>query len=119
MESTGVFNKIQISPSTADCLVLAGKANWITPREDAVKAKGKGVLNTFWLAPSGKEFRGSSVGSSLGEAVPALPVDNKSQDRRVDWIVELLLTHIKKIVSASLFILVYVCVVHNCYCSWI
>jgi hypothetical protein len=102
MESTGVLNKIQISASTADYLLQAGKQHWVTPREDAVKAKGKGVLHTFWLNPAAKADRGSSASSDGG--VEVLPVEDKRQDRRVDWVVEILLGHIQKIVSFSLCI---------------
>uniref|UniRef100_A0A7S3P6B8 Phosphodiesterase n=1 Tax=Amphora coffeiformis TaxID=265554 RepID=A0A7S3P6B8_9STRA len=49
MESTGKAGKIQVSQSTADLLNTAGKGHWIRPREEAVVAKGKGEMKTFWL----------------------------------------------------------------------
>lgn len=49
MESTGVPNMIQVSEQTADCLVERGLESWVKPRTDAVLAKGKGYLRTFWL----------------------------------------------------------------------
>jgi hypothetical protein len=39
MESTGIRNRIQASQQTADLLIEAGKANWVTPRKDLVEAK--------------------------------------------------------------------------------
>ena len=42
MESTGVRDRIQVSPTTADLLTAAGKGHWIKPREDTVgKCLGK------------------------------------------------------------------------------
>eukprot|EP00934_Nitzschia_sp_Nitz4_P003659 Nitzschia sp. Nitz4//scaffold84_size84139//67428//72955//NITZ4_005210-RA/size84139-processed-gene-0.21-mRNA-1//-1//CDS//3329559069//3649//frame0 len=49
MESTGTPRKIQVSQSTADELIFAGKEAWLTPREDQVYAKGKGHLQTYFL----------------------------------------------------------------------
>jgi hypothetical protein len=49
--STGIPGKIQVSEATAALLIAAGKAGWLTPRPDAVEAKGKGTLNTFLVSP--------------------------------------------------------------------
>lgn len=49
MESTGKPGRIQISQETADQLAIKGKRSWLVPREEAVVAKGKGELSTFWL----------------------------------------------------------------------
>eukprot|EP00522_Entomoneis_paludosa_P005423 CAMPEP_0172473434 /NCGR_PEP_ID=MMETSP1065-20121228/68853_1 /TAXON_ID=265537 /ORGANISM="Amphiprora paludosa, Strain CCMP125" /LENGTH=1226 /DNA_ID=CAMNT_0013231609 /DNA_START=188 /DNA_END=3868 /DNA_ORIENTATION=+ len=49
MESTGARNRIHLSEQTADLLVAHGRGSWIKAREDAVQAKGKGTLSTFWL----------------------------------------------------------------------
>lgn len=49
MESTGAPNKIQMSVSTAKLLQEAGK-KWAKVRVGGVEAKGKGRLETFWLA---------------------------------------------------------------------
>lgn len=49
IESSGMPNRIQLSEDTANLLVAAGKQHWIEPREEAVQAKGKGALQTFWL----------------------------------------------------------------------
>jgi class 3 adenylate cyclase len=48
MESTGMRNRIQLSPSTAQLLIEAGKENWIQARADLVQAKGKGLIQTHW-----------------------------------------------------------------------
>eukprot|EP00934_Nitzschia_sp_Nitz4_P004549 Nitzschia sp. Nitz4//scaffold214_size40253//26722//27160//NITZ4_007591-RA/size40253-snap-gene-0.61-mRNA-1//1//CDS//3329542111//4539//frame0 len=49
MESTGVPRCIQVSLTTADELIRAGKQSWLTPREERVHAKGKGQLQTYFL----------------------------------------------------------------------
>ena len=58
MESTGKPNHIQVSQSTADLLVAAGKEDWIHPRDDIVNAKGKGEIQTYWVT-----IRSGSMGS--------------------------------------------------------
>jgi Adenylate and Guanylate cyclase catalytic domain len=49
MESTGIPDRIQISEETACELRKYGYDDWFVPREDEVAAKGKGVLQTYWL----------------------------------------------------------------------
>jgi class 3 adenylate cyclase len=46
MESTGIRNKIQISQEFADLLVVAGKTNWISRRED-----GEFVISIVFSMP--------------------------------------------------------------------
>jgi hypothetical protein len=103
LPSTGIRGKIQISQSTADILNASGKGHWVKPREDKVEAKGKGMLTTFWLNPGSK--RGSSTTSSetgsTSQAAPLVQLASTTakKDRLVDWMVELLIEHIKKIIS--------------------
>jgi hypothetical protein len=49
MENTGTANKVHVSQSTADLLVSAGKQHWVTRRKETVNAKGKGMIQTFWV----------------------------------------------------------------------
>jgi class 3 adenylate cyclase len=49
IESTGKPNYIHLSEETAQLLELGGNGHWLLPRKDPVKAKGKGLLKTFWL----------------------------------------------------------------------
>ena len=49
MESTGIPNRIKVSQDTADLLIADGKSAWVTPRSDQVTAKGKGVLQTYFV----------------------------------------------------------------------
>jgi hypothetical protein len=103
-----------VSQSTADLLTAAGKSHWLKSRHGGVTAKGKGVLNTFWLNPSAKKGSSStgssSEHSSTGDLTlldPTLaPKETAAaivkQERLVDWMTELLLQHVKKIVSGRL-----------------
>lgn len=101
-------NRIQISTVTANLLTQAGKSHWVQPRKDGVHAKGKGVLSTFWLDPTSKgaDVSGSSNGSETGakssseQALIGKDNDISQQNRLVDWMVDLLVGDIKKIVSA-------------------
>ena len=102
-------NKIQVSQATADHLAAAGKTHWLKQREDAVQAKGKGVLTTFWLNPSSRVEASVASDESdvLHETIPGknsvrdvdAAVNDKKEERLVNWMVELLLPQIKKIVS--------------------
>ena len=42
MESTGVANKIQVSPETAALLIKSGKEAWLIERQEPISVKGKG-----------------------------------------------------------------------------
>jgi hypothetical protein len=79
MESNGEPNKIHVSEDTAKLIELAGKGyvpspfcicvtmasfifslpnlffkfrHWLTPREEKISAKGKGMMQTYWCEPS-------------------------------------------------------------------
>lgn len=116
MESTGTPGRVQISASTAKALRLAGKAEWCKPRDDQVVAKGKGVIETYWVnpRPSNSKQSGSSASghsSDLGAEDRHLPQftperiarkekgTSASRTRLVNWMADLLLDDIKKIVS--------------------
>ena len=67
IESSGMPNRIHVSQEYADLLIAAGKAKWLSKRDDAIVAKGKGELQTYWLhLGSGP---GSTRSSSDGGAV--------------------------------------------------
>ena len=60
MESNSARGKIQASQQTADLIRAAGKGDWVRPRSDKVQAKGKGLLQTYWLEPSGNPMVSSA-----------------------------------------------------------
>jgi hypothetical protein len=116
MESTGVRGMIQVSQSTADALILAGKGHWLKSREDAVQVKGKGVLNTYWANPGlskphnntsmteGSADESKHIGLHNGHTVSQEEIADSEEeklrtDRLVEWIVDILVDHIRKIVS--------------------
>lgn len=67
MESNGERHKIHVSQSTADLLVAAGKVHWLTPRDEQVLAKGKGLMQTYFCEPkTGGASRGTAESSLSG-----------------------------------------------------
>ena len=63
MESNGIKGRIHCSQATADALAAWGYNHWITPREDKINAKGKGLMQTYWIetrATDNSGHRGSS-----------------------------------------------------------
>ena len=119
MESLGIGNRIHASRETAELLKMGGKAHWIIPRNDQVAAKGKGLLQTFFLEikkqSSGSHTSAKSANSSEGEIVvlPHLPAESTkaasggfSLDhlephlrRIVEWNSDILLRFLKQIVA--------------------
>ena len=49
MESHGKKGKIHVSEATAALIQAAGKPEWIAQRSDQIEAKGKGVMQTYWV----------------------------------------------------------------------
>ena len=121
MESTGVKNKIQLSAETAALLRDHESDQWkIVPRENKVEAKGKGLLQTYWLVPNQLDASirtVTSVGSasylhnSLSDSFMNGLSDGESEtedlsysertklDRTIDWNVDVLLTLLKRVVA--------------------
>lgn len=73
MESNGMPNSIHVSEETANVLRAKGRASWLTPRKDKITAKGKGVLQTYWVDTSSKSrsdgsaFTAGDITISSGE----------------------------------------------------
>ncbi|KAG7365344.1 adenylate/guanylate cyclase [Nitzschia inconspicua] len=112
MESTGFPNKIQLSQSTAELLAAAGKGKWILPREDVVTAKGKGIMQTYWLIPKPSSshksskgvMHGGKVGQELapaGKFVPNSPENSDKIIRLINWMSEVLIEYVKQIVAKN------------------
>lgn len=111
MESTGIRGKIQLSQSTAELLSSAGKSDWVYPREEAVTAKGKGTMNTYWLHTQKSKSaydnaKGVSVaGTAVVNIIDRLAFSGKSIQqpdkvvRLIGWMSEVLIDYVKQIVS--------------------
>ena len=97
MESTGLPGRIQVSHATANYLVAQNKHHWLQRRKDSVAAKGKGVLETYWLVPRDK---GSDNVSSSGTTTEDAQ-DASSRKRRIDWIVSIMSDRIREIVARN------------------
>ena len=69
MESNGEKGRIQASKSTADALLADGKSSWLTAREDKIEAKGKGLLQTYWVRVPYHEVK--SVSSTVHSVASA------------------------------------------------
>ena len=111
MESLGVSGRIHISAVTAEYLRKAGKESWLKKREDAVHAKGKGIMETYFASPkaasrSSGDSSDAGSGSNVQEGFPAVnpethePSFKKVNQRLVDWMTDLLLDHTKKVVCS-------------------
>lgn len=107
MESTGKSNKIQISQKTADLLIAAGKESWLTAREELVSAKGKGMLQTYWLekdrsrSTSTYSDMGSDQGDGLSVNLPSFRSESNTpkMQRLIDWNVSIFQTLLEEIVA--------------------
>jgi class 3 adenylate cyclase len=98
MESTGIPNRIQVSSTTADLLIEAGKANWVKPRDELIEAKGKGKMQTYWVEPKGMGAGGGTLSD-----MPSLRLSEPSMDERtqrlVEWNIDILTHLVKRIVA--------------------
>jgi class 3 adenylate cyclase len=103
MESNGIRNRIQVSQTTADLLIAAGKEHWVTKRDELVSAKGKGKMQTYWVDP--KNGAGGSVTSSFSqpnetnESSRGLSIVDDKTQRLVDWNSEVLGRLMQQIVA--------------------
>lgn len=108
--STGVPGKIQATQATATLLIEAGKEHWVRLREDNVHAKGKGVLQTYWITPhTKKDASNTSSEAAKGsnhnaDAVVIKATDTATKnllrhESHIDWIVEMLQEWIRNIIA--------------------
>ena len=75
MESNSLANMIQVSQSTADELILKGKESWLSPRSDLINAKGKGMLQTYFVNPTT-----SSGYTTVSESVRSMNVTARTSN---------------------------------------
>ena len=121
MESTCTRGRIQVSSETAALLQGSHKEHWIVPREDLVKAKGKGDLKTYWLLTGRDDGEIGSCGLSISSddastdtssssgsvdvgsqefnAASTRYLLNKRDRRLVDWNASLLRERLSKVLE--------------------
>lgn len=112
MESASEAGRILTSAETAEILRNDGREHWLERRKDLVNAKGKGLMQTFWVSirdqpsvttsssdrSSRRVDAGSKHGGAKGDRV-SRNGDEQKQRRLVDWNVEMLARLIKQIVA--------------------
>ena len=93
--------------------MAGGKESWLEPRSDLVEAKGKGFLQTYFVNPGSKRRTSSNSfhlddGSPLADCSTSRRIDdsegrrsasNTKEERLVNWIVDLLHEHLKKLIA--------------------
>jgi hypothetical protein len=112
---------IHLSEETAKCLEAAGKTHWYKAREGLVAAKGKGLIQTYWLTlhkghgPKSVGPNGAMAGhqttrtdSDTDSVIPCGEEDvveeehdtaKEREERLIDWITDVLHGQLKKIIA--------------------
>jgi hypothetical protein len=105
MESNGKPGMIQCSQKTADLLARAGKGSWVAKREEMVQAKGKGMLQTYWVEPRNRSGSSSHSPSLVSDdddvdrgLIPRGP-DSLMTEKLVEWNMEHFTTLVKRVVA--------------------
>ena len=63
IESNGAPGCIHVSSVTAQLLIQAGKQSWVKLRDECVIAKGKGVMQTYWVTNLNDNIDDITVGA--------------------------------------------------------
>jgi len=92
MESTGSPGRIHISKETAKLITKFGKEHWLEERADAVAAKGKGLLQTYWVNFG---FTAEESDASEGQVKAS---KEQHRERLIDWNATVLLDILREIV---------------------
>jgi hypothetical protein len=93
MESNGLVGKIQVSQATADLLVEHKKGSWLKPREEKVEAKGKGLMQTYFVEPGGAMVAADGGQSQVDT------LDTKTE-RLVSWNVAVLSSLLSQVIQS-------------------
>ena len=95
IETTGVRNKIHCSQETAELLKADGREKWLTPREDQVHLKGKGVMKTYFVRVINASVMSGLSALDKAERPRMSLTDTTS--RLVKWNVEVLSGILKRV----------------------
>jgi class 3 adenylate cyclase len=79
MESNGVRGRIHVSQATADALIIKGKSDWLINREDKVVAKGKGEMQTYFIAAKSDKSVVTTGSSDDGKSVFSTPSSDEEE----------------------------------------
>lgn len=106
IEAASKRGRILASKETADLITNLGRGSWLQRRDDLV-AKGKGILEAYWVNVDGGGRQGSVCShSSFEEPESAfcygrhLPGQDDKTKRLIDWNVEMLLQILKQVVAS-------------------
>eukprot|EP00977_Amphora_coffeiformis_P013810 scaffold3732_cov147-Amphora_coffeaeformis.AAC.1 len=105
LEGSGRPQMIHASASTADQLHKAGKAHWVSKREDPVTLKGKGEIQTFWVQPAKRRSDSITLGSTNDESVEFSMEESEENNvleknfRLVQWNTEILCPLLARVVA--------------------
>lgn len=79
----------------------AGKSHWVQAREDKVEAKGKGLMQTYWIEHKvPKESKGRrSVVSDFGQSSSS-PASDAKIDRLITWNTDILKRMLRHIIAS-------------------
>ena len=107
LEASSLPNSIHCSRETRDLIVAKGKSSWLIPRNEKVRLKGIGELETYWIKTTLNRRGGGSVSSETDytglddvedcESENENNVKSKRDLRLVDWNVEVLHSLLKKV----------------------
>jgi hypothetical protein len=78
IETSGLPNKIHVSPTTAQRLKEAGKEKWLKERENVVSLKGKGEMKTYWIKTGKVHSQDQSRSRHDGEKAGAADDEEES-----------------------------------------
>jgi hypothetical protein len=103
MESNGTPGKIQVTQSTADLLIAAGKGRWVKKREELIEAKGKGLMQTYWAQPntlSPSVCTGATYsGHTAADGIHGIDCLDERTERLVNWNADIMAGLIRQIMS--------------------